>query len=82
MTVTTKPPMNAAAPDPETAIDPHDRLVMRRPDGQWEVKTPHAVGAVLAADSWATAVQWAWNITRDTGGHVLFPRHYTQRNST
>lgn len=50
---------------------PADRLVALGPHGQWEVRTPDAAGVVLRAGSRATAVQWAWNITQDTGGRVL-----------
>ncbi len=51
---------------------PADRVVTLGAHGQWEVRAPHAV---LAAGSRSAAVQWAWNITRDTGGRVLLPRH-------
>ncbi|MEX5262206.1 DUF2188 domain-containing protein [Kocuria sp. CPCC 205263] len=53
---------------------PADRLVVLGPNGAWEVRTPNAPRAVLSAASRAAAVQWAWNITRDTGGRVLTPR--------
>lgn len=59
----THPPMIQAA----------DRLVVLGPNGAWEVRAPNTPRVALCADSRAAAVQWAWNITRDTGGRVLTP---------
>jgi hypothetical protein len=57
-----------------------DRLVVLGPNGAWEVRTPNIPRVVLCSDSRAAAVQWAWNITRDTGGRVLTPgRDLAQR---
>ncbi|MGQ1798510.1 DUF2188 domain-containing protein [Kocuria oceani] len=50
---------------------PVDRIVARSLLGGWEVRAPGARGGGLRASTRAGALQWAWNITRDTGGRVL-----------
>ncbi|MUN64373.1 DUF2188 domain-containing protein [Kocuria sediminis] len=48
-----------------------DRVVARSPLGGWEVRAPGSRWGGLRASTRAGALQWAWNITRDTGGRVL-----------
>jgi hypothetical protein len=48
-----------------------DRLVIPGPHGGWEVRTPGSRWTGLRASTRAGALQWAWNITRDTGGRIL-----------
>lgn len=50
---------------------PADRIVVRSAQGGWEVRAPGSRGGGLRASTRAGALQWAWNITRDTGGRVL-----------
>lgn len=50
---------------------PADRIVIRTSQGGWEVRAPGSRGGGLRASTRAGALQWAWNITRDTGGRVL-----------
>lgn len=50
---------------------PIDRLVTPGRGGVWEVRSPEASTAVLYANNKHTAIEWAWNITRDTGGRVI-----------
>lgn len=50
---------------------PADRIVIRSSQGGWEVRAPGSRWRGLRASTRAGALQWAWNITRDTGGRVL-----------
>ncbi|MGQ1837857.1 DUF2188 domain-containing protein [Kocuria turfanensis] len=50
---------------------PVDRIVTRSLQGGWEVRAPGSRRGGLRASTRAGALQWAWNITRDTGGRVL-----------
>ncbi|WP_368839371.1 DUF2188 domain-containing protein [Kocuria sabuli] len=54
-----------------TVPDPKDRIITPCPSGCWEVKAPGATRAGLHASSRSEAMQWAWNITRGTGGQVI-----------
>ncbi|MGX5358816.1 DUF2188 domain-containing protein [Kocuria sp. KH4] len=49
---------------------PADRIVARSPRGGWEVRAPGSRRG-LRAGTRAGALQWAWSITRDTGGRIL-----------
>jgi hypothetical protein len=51
--------------------NPADRLIVRTPSGAWAVRPPTSHTGTLWALTRAEAVQWAWNITQDTGGRVL-----------
>lgn len=58
----------------EPGIDLHrpiDRLVTPGRRGVWEVRAPDAAAMTLYADNKHTATEWAWNITRGTGGTVV-----------
>ncbi|MFF0990799.1 DUF2188 domain-containing protein [Kocuria nitroreducens] len=58
--------------EPRTDVHrPVDRLVAPGDGGTWEVRSPDASATVLCADTRRTAIEWAWNITRSTGGKVV-----------
>lgn len=55
-------------------VDVHrsaDRLVTPGHRGVWEVRSPDASATTLYADNKHTAIEWAWNIIRSTGGKVV-----------
>ncbi|MFF0903353.1 DUF2188 domain-containing protein [Kocuria sp. CPCC 205316] len=55
---------------------PHleDRIIAPCLSGCWEVRTPGATRTGLHAPSRSEAMQWAWNITRSTGGQIIVRR--------
>lgn len=59
-------------------LEPADRLVILGRDRQWEVRAPIVSEALLRANTRHEAVQWAWNITCDTGGRAVTLRHGEQ----
>lgn len=53
---------------------PEDRIIAPCLSGCWEVKAPGATRTGLHAPSRSVALQWAWNITRSTGGQIIVRR--------
>ncbi|MEX5236116.1 DUF2188 domain-containing protein [Kocuria arenosa] len=53
---------------------PEDRIIAPCLSGCWEVRAPGATRTGLHAPSRSEALQWAWNITRSTGGQVIAHR--------
>lgn len=53
---------------------PEDRIIAPCPSGCWEVRVPGATRTGLHAPSRSEALQWAWNITRSTGGQIIVRR--------
>jgi hypothetical protein len=51
-----------------------DRVVAATPSGDWEVRIPDSPRPGVRASTRSTAVEWAHNITRDTGGAVIVQR--------
>jgi hypothetical protein len=51
-----------------------DRMVVATARGDWEVRIPDSPRPGVRADTYSTAVEWAQNITRDTGGAVIIQR--------
>lgn len=56
-----------------------DRIVVARLNGGWEVRIPGSPGPGVRANTRSSAVEWAHNITRDTGGKVIF-QHWRQEH--
>lgn len=54
-----------------------DRAVVATPNGDWEVRIPNSPRPGVRASTRSTAVEWAHNITRDTGGAVIVQRPRT-----
>jgi hypothetical protein len=51
-----------------------DRMVVATVHGDWEVRVPDSPRPGVRAGTYSTAVEWAQNITRDTGGAVIVQR--------